>query len=74
MRLKKVKTVEELEALAGARRSVICKYPGNHPMPAAVVLSMQCRCVLAYIKSGLFVYEPKPKKEYHKNFQVQEIL
>lgn len=62
--MKKIKTVEELKLLARERKSVSCPLRGGKSIPAAVLLSMQCRCVLNYIKSGCFVYEPKQKKQF----------
>lgn len=70
MKLKQVKSVEQIENLALERKSVIAINRGNKPMPAAVMISMQCRCVLAYIKHGLYVYEPKKKTGFNtKDFK-----
>jgi len=62
--MERVNTVEEIQKLAWARRSVYCECfgnMGNRRLPAAVVINMQAGRVLQYINEGMFIYEPKRK-------------
>lgn len=66
----RVKTVEDLYALAFDRKSVIGKYCiGERPIPATVVLNMTGVTILKMISSGLYEYVPKPKGQAGKGWK-----
>lgn len=50
-----VRSAEMLAGMARARLSVISRHH-PHPIPAAVVLQMQCSQVLNWIDRGLYAY------------------
>lgn len=59
MKGKRIESVEEVQALAWARRAVCSEHIRR--LPAAVIIFMQCAQVLKYINDGLYVYEKEHK-------------
>ena len=60
--MKKITTLEKLEQLALARRSVRFENSITRPLPATVVLCMTGRTIIGFMRRGMFLYEkPTPK-------------
>ncbi len=60
--LTQITTLEELYGASLMKRSIMDKnatWP--RPVPAAIIMSMQGRKILVYLRNGMVLYEPKPK-------------
>lgn len=64
MKMKKIKTLQEIEAVRAAKGSVVILQSScwRKPCPAAFVINQQGHVLLKLIRLGMYVYTPKKSR------------
>lgn len=66
--LRKIQSLQDLAMCAEVHKSVVCPsmWGLKTPKPAAIVMHFQGTLILKILLDGLYEYEPKVKKAFHK--------